>query len=335
VLSWNDDSICCHRSDRIQEITIRTLRFHHTGEPLDVLRLEEADPPQPAPGQIRVAVEVCTLNPADLSLCRGLYPGDLPRGVGLEVAGTVDACGESVTGVRIGDEVFGPAPFTGPTAGAADHAVLDIWFPRPSALEPSAAAALPMAVETAQLGLDMLGVTADTTLLVSGGGATTGFAAVQLARRAGARVITTAGSTHAEALRATGAEVTAYGDGMAERVRGLAGGPVDLVLDVAPPNDATIPELVRTVTDPKHVLTISNIAAARELGARDAFSEGPPGHRYEVIGECAQLAAEGRFGIPVARIVPLVDWREAIELSQSQRPGGKLVLQIGPTAESR
>jgi NADPH:quinone reductase-like Zn-dependent oxidoreductase len=162
-----------------------------------------------------------------------------------------------------------------------------------------------MAVDTAQLGLDLLGVTAGTTLLVSGGGATTGLAAVQLARRAGARVIATAGPTHTEALRATGAQVTPYGEGMAGRVRELAGGPVDVVLDVSPPDDATIPELLRTVTDPEHVLTISNLAAARELGARDAFTEGPLTHRHEVVGECAQLAAEGRFGIPVARVVPL------------------------------
>jgi hypothetical protein len=51
-----DDSICCHYPDRSQEIVMRTLRFHHTGEPLDVLRLEEAEPPQPTSGQIRIAV---------------------------------------------------------------------------------------------------------------------------------------------------------------------------------------------------------------------------------------------------------------------------------------
>ncbi|QKV74621.1 NADP-dependent oxidoreductase [Amycolatopsis sp. Hca4] len=307
---------------------MRTLRFHHTGEPLDVLRLEETEPPRPGPGQIRVAVEVCTVNPADLALCRGLYPGDLPRGVGLEVAGTVDAGGDDVTGVRRGDAVFGPAPFTGPTAGASDHALLDVWFPRPATLEPAAAAALPMAVDTAQLGLDLLDLTAGTTLLVSGGGATTGFAAVQLARRTGARVLATAGPAHADALRATGAEVTPYGQGMAERIRELAGGPVDVVLDVSPPDEATIPELLRTVTDPRHVLTISNLAQARASGARDAFTEGPLGHRYDVVGECARLAAEGRFGIPVARVIPLDDWREAIELAQSPRPGGKVVLRI-------
>ncbi len=195
-------------------------------------------------------------------------------------------------------------------------------------LAPAAAVALPMAVDTAQLGLELLDVTSGATLLVSGGGTTTGFAAVQLARRTGARVLTSAGPTHAEALRATGAEVTPYGEGMAERIRELAGGPVDVVLDVSPPDDATIPELPRTVTDPRHVLTISNLAQARASGARDVFTEGPLGHRYDVVGECAQLAAEGRFGIPVARRISLADWREAIELSQSQHPGGKIVLQI-------
>ncbi|MET8847517.1 NADP-dependent oxidoreductase [Amycolatopsis sp. NPDC004625] len=311
---------------------MRTLRFHHTGEPLDVLRLEEAEQPRPAAGQIRVTVEVCTINPADLALCRGLYPGDLPRGVGLEAAGTVDALGDDVTGVQPGDAVFGPVPFTGPTAGASGQALLDVWFPRPPALAPAAAAALPMAVDTAQLGLDLLGITPGTTLLVSGGGTTTGFAAVQLARRIGARVLTTAGPTHTKALRATGAEVTPYGVGMAERIRDLAGGPVDVVLDVSPPDDATIPHLLRTVTDPQHVLTISNLAQARASGARDAFTQGPLGHRYDIVGMCAQLAAQGRFGIPLARTIPLADWREAIELSQSGHPGGKIVLQI---AEAR
>ncbi|HEX3781766.1 MAG TPA: alcohol dehydrogenase catalytic domain-containing protein [Pseudonocardiaceae bacterium] len=128
---------------------MRTLRFHEHGAPLEVLRLEDADSPRPGPGQIRIAVQACGLNPADWALCTGLFAGDLPRGIGLEVSGTIDAVGDGVTGVKIGDPVFGPAPFLGPTAGASDQAVLDIWFPRPSGVDPVDAAALPMAVETA------------------------------------------------------------------------------------------------------------------------------------------------------------------------------------------
>ena len=305
---------------------MRTLRFHEYGAPLDVLRLEEAEPPKPGAGKIRVTVQTCGLTPADWALCGGLFAGDLPRGIGLEVSGTVDSVGDGVTGVRIGDPVVGPAPFTGPTAGASEQALLDIWFPRPPGLGPVDAAALPMAVETAYRGLDELGVREGTTVLVHGAGSTVGYAAVQIAVRRGARVIATAGETYADALRAAGAEVTSYGDGMAERVKELAGGPVDLALDAAPVSNA-LPGLVRTVKAPEYVLTLSDFAAADELGVR--ASSGTAASRNDVLGEYAQLASEGRFSVPVARTFPLEDWRTAAELSQSGQARGKLVLQIG------
>jgi Zinc-binding dehydrogenase len=69
----------------------RTIRFHEYGEPADVLRLEDAVVPAPSPGRIRVTVHAVALNPADWALCRGLFPGNLPRGIGLDVSGTVDA----------------------------------------------------------------------------------------------------------------------------------------------------------------------------------------------------------------------------------------------------
>ncbi|WP_426502126.1 NADP-dependent oxidoreductase [Dactylosporangium sp. McL0621] len=302
---------------------MRTLRFHEYGDPAAVLRLEEAAPPEPGPGQVRVAVQACGLNPADWALCGGLFAGDLPRGIGLEVAGTVDALGAGVRGVDVGDAVFGPAPFTGPTAGAAEQAVLDIWFPRPPGLGPVAAAALPMAVETAHRGLDVLGAGADGTVLVYGAGTTVGFAAAQMAVRRGARVIAAAGETYADALRAAGAEVTAYGDGLVERVRALAGGPVGLALDAGPVSDV-LTDLVRTVEAPAHVVTLSNFAAAGALGARAGFAA----RRDDVLGDYARLAAAGEFTVPVARVFPLEDWRAALERSRSGRARGKLVLGV-------
>ncbi|MGZ0202145.1 NADP-dependent oxidoreductase [Streptomyces sp. RM1] len=306
---------------------MRTLRFHEYGAPLDVLRLEDAAPPDPGPGQIRVIVQTCGLTPADWALCGGLFAGELPRGIGLEVSGMVDAVGDGVTGVGLGDPVFGPAPYTGATAGASEQALLDLWFPRPPGLDPVDAAALPMAVETAYRGLDEIGVRDGTIVLVHGAGSTVGYAAVQIALRRGARVVATAGETYADALRAMGADVTGYGDGMAERVTALAGGPVDLALDAAPVGNA-LPELVRTVKAPEHVLTLSDFAAAEQLGVRVSFGTGTT-PRYDVLGAHAKLAAEGRFSVPVARTFPLEDWRAAVELSQSGHARGKLVLRIG------
>lgn len=306
---------------------MRTLRFDHYGDPAEVLRLEDAEPPRPGTGQIRVAVQVCGLTPADWALCRGLFAGDLPRGVGLEVSGTVDALGTGVTGVTVGDPVFGPVPFTGSTAGASELAVLDQWFLRRPGLDPTAAAALPMAVETAYRSLDQLGVTAGRTVLVHGAGTTVGFAAVQIALRHGARVIATAGPTYTDALRAIGAQVTSYGDGLAERVHALAGEPVDLALDAAPVADG-LPELVRVVTKPDDVLTLSNFDLARELGVLCSVGTDTT-LRYDVLAEYGRLAAEDRFSVPVARTFPFDDWPAALELSESRRARGKLVLQIG------
>ena len=300
---------------------MRTLRFHEHGPAAEVLRVEDAAAPEPWPGQIRVAVQACGLNPADWALCEGLFAGDLPRGIGLEVSGTVDALGEGVTGVEVGDPVFGCAPFTGQTAGASELAVLDSWFPRPDGLDAVHAAALPMAVGMAYAALDALG---SGTLLVHGAGTTTGFAAAQIALLRGARVIVTAGETHASALRSAGAEVTSYQYGIAERVTALAGGPVDRVLDAAPFSGA-VAELVRTVKEPGHVLTLD--LSSDTPGVQTIVSSGAQ-PRYDVLGEFASLAAEGRFSIPVSRIFPLDDWPAALELSQSRQARGKLVLAI-------
>ncbi|WP_197039993.1 hypothetical protein [Nocardia sp. NRRL WC-3656] len=57
---------------------MRTLRFHEYGSPLEVVRLDEAEIPTPGPGQIRIAVQACGLNPADWALCDGLFAGALP-----------------------------------------------------------------------------------------------------------------------------------------------------------------------------------------------------------------------------------------------------------------
>jgi NADPH:quinone reductase-like Zn-dependent oxidoreductase len=305
---------------------MRTVRFHQYGEPADVLRLEQAAVPAPDPGRILVTVHAVGLNPADWALCRGLFPGSLPRGIGLDVSGTVDAVGEGVDGVAAGDRVLGSADFAGqPTAGAGDHAILDHWALAPDGLGFTAAAALPMAVVTACSTLEVFGVTAGKTVLIHGAGSIIGYAAVQIALLRGAQVFATAGSTYAGELAALGAGVTGYGPGLAERVLELAGGPVDLALDTAPVGGA-LPDLIAVAGgDPRRVMTISDFAAAAELGVRSNLTEGGT-PRYDALAEYAGYAADGKFTIPVARTFPLSDWRTALEISQGGQARGKLIL---------
>src|SRR6201995_3445875 len=104
----------------------RAVRFHTTGEPLDVLLEERTEVADPGGGRIRVRVSATGLNPADWELCRGFMPGALPRGIGYDVAGTVDAIGAGVDDVAVRDLVFGSSDFAAqPSAGAADFAILN------------------------------------------------------------------------------------------------------------------------------------------------------------------------------------------------------------------
>jgi NADPH:quinone reductase-like Zn-dependent oxidoreductase len=311
---------------------MRTLRFHEHGEPADVLRLEKTDAPEPRAGHIRVRVHACGLNPADWALCRGLFPGDLPRGIGLDVAGVVDAVGEGVTNIGVGDRALGSASFSSyASAGASDFAVLERWGQAPDGLDLIEAAALPMAVETASLHLDALDPSPGQTVLIHAAGTMMGFAAVQMALMRGARVIATAGDTFAGQLRTLGASVTGYEDGMVERVRELAGGAPDLILDTAWPN-GVLPDLIKIGGgDPRRVLTMTDFASAAELGARHSFGEIMT-RREGVLAEFAKLASEGQFTVPVARALPLDDWREALAASQSGHARGKHVLLLAEAA---
>jgi len=308
-------------------IITRAVRFHRYGEPADVLRMEDTMLPAPASNRIRVRVIACGLNPADWALCRGLFAKDLPRGVGLEVSGTVDAVGEGVQGGVVGDAVFGPVDFVATaSAGAADFAILEHWAHTPGTLDPIQAAALPMAVMTAFGTIELVGVNAEHTVLIHGAGSTVGFAATQIALMRGARVIATAGETFADRLRELGAVITPYGEGMVERVLQMAGKSPDLVIDTAPVGGA-LPALVKIAGDPKRVMTISDFAAAKELGVRNNIEESV-GKKvsYGMLAEFAQLAAEGKFKIPIARTFPLSEWCAALEVSQSKHAHGKLVL---------
>lgn len=313
-----------------QPTTMKALYFQSTGKPLDVLRLEDVALPSPGAGQVRVRVHACALNPADWAVCEGFLPVPPPRGIGFDVAGSVHALGDGVTDFKLGDRVFGVPDYLGqPTGGAAEYAILKVFLLIPEGLDTTEAAALPMAVETAARSIDLLPLAPGQTLMVNGGGTMTGFAAVQIALLRGAHVIASAGETFADRLRELGAKVTPYGEGMVERVRELAGGAPDFALHTAQVK-GTLPDLVRIVDgDPKRVFSFAD-RDEEGIGVRTAWKEqGSTSLRYDALGHYAQLAAEGRFSIPIARTFALEDWREAAEISMSRKAHGKLVLLPG------
>lgn len=170
--------------------------------------------------------------------------------------------------------------------------------------------------------------------MVHGAGSTVGYAAAQIALLRGMRVIATAGPTYAQRLRDLGAEVTSYGDGMAERIGAISAGPVDLVLDTAPVGGA-LPDLVRVAGgDPGRVLTCGgSVPEAAELGVRDTFHEDRTRPPADALPEFTRLAADGRFSIPIAGTFAVEQWQAAFNSSEGGQARGKLLLLPGGARE--
>ncbi|HVD28665.1 MAG TPA: alcohol dehydrogenase catalytic domain-containing protein, partial [Mycobacteriales bacterium] len=101
---------------------MRAAVYTAAGTPADVLSVADVDEPHAGPGQVRVAVRAAGVNPIDWKVVRGLTGKSpaAPTVPGIDAAGVVDEVGEGVTGVRVGDAVFGQA--TG--GSAAEYAVL-------------------------------------------------------------------------------------------------------------------------------------------------------------------------------------------------------------------
>ncbi len=202
----------------------------------EVLGWGEVPDPVAGPGEVVVDVVATAVNRADLLQRAGHYPP--PRGasevLGLECSGVVSEVGEGVTGWSVGDEVCALLAGGGYAERVAVPAVQ--LLPRPAGVELATAAALPEVTCTVWSNVFQLaGLRRGETFLVHGGSSGIGTMAIQLAARAGARVVATAGSAaKLAACRELGADVTVdyKTEDFVERVRAETGGAgADVVLD--------------------------------------------------------------------------------------------------------
>jgi NADPH:quinone reductase-like Zn-dependent oxidoreductase len=299
---------------------MKAVRISRFGGP-EVLEIVDLPDPRPGSGQVRIAVRAAGVNPSDWKKRKGLMDPALPQTMGYEAAAVVDELGERVADVTVGDRVFG---LSAEGAAQADLAVLSYYAPVPSSLDFPGAAALPAAVETATRALDQLGAANGATLLINGASGGVGSAAVQLAVVRGARVIGTASPANHEYLRSLGAEPVAYGEGLIERVRALVPNGVDRALDVA--GSGVLPELIKLVGSPEHVVTIADFGGAQEHGV--TFSSGDDGRAVHALAEIGELIESGRFSLPVAQTFPLEQVAEAHRVSEGGHARGKLVLLV-------
>ena len=298
---------------------MRALQFRAYGGP-EVLEWAEAPDPHAGPGQIRIAVRAASVNAIDRKVLTGMRSGGKPMVgtgyLGYDAAGVVDEVGEGVTGVAVGDDVFGNGRHT-----QAEYAVLDSWAAKPPPIDWAVAAAAGVSGETAERGLRLLDVKAGDTLFVDGGAGGVGAVAVQVAVARGARVIASASEGNQDYLREIGAIPVRYGDGVANRVRNAAGGSIDAVFDVV--GQTPVGELVSLVSNPAKVVTIANFAAA-EAGVR-VTGGGADSRAPEALDEVADLLVQNKIVIKV-QTFPFERAAEAYRISLTGHLRGKLVL---------
>ncbi|MFE6865064.1 NADP-dependent oxidoreductase [Kitasatospora sp. NPDC057692] len=295
---------------------------------VDVLRPIEVELPAPGPGQVRITVRAVGVNPLDHKVRSGalkaLFPVTLPAVVGYEVAGVVESVGEGVTEWRTGDEVLGAVH----GGGYAEYvlAEADRLVRKPAALGWAQAAAVPAAAETSWRALALLGAESGHTLLVHGAAGGVGTVLLQFARARGIRVIGTASEANHAYLRELGAVPVAYGEGLAERVRAVAPGGVDRVLDAA--GTGVLPLSVELAGGAERVLTIADWQGAEQHGVRFTGGEATATFDRPALNGALELFEAGALTLPLHRVWPLSEAVEAQAESERGHVRGKIVLMV-------
>ncbi|MGD0068017.1 MAG: NADP-dependent oxidoreductase [Streptosporangiaceae bacterium] len=299
---------------------MKAVQFAVYGGP-EVLTVVEVEAPHAGPGQVRIAVRAAGVNGIDWKIRAGfmreMMPLPLPAGTGVDAAGVIDEIGPGVTGVTVGDEVFGSGSGT-----YAEYAVLSHWARKPAGLSFAEAAGYPVPAETAIRILDQVGVKPGQILLVSGASGGVGSAVIQVAKQRGITVIGTASQSNHDYLRSLGAVPTSYGAGLVDRVRALVPDGVDAALDIA--GSGVIPQLIELTGDPSKVLSIADFTAP-EYGAQVSSASSDTSG---ALAEAARLYDAGAFGIPVDRAFPLEQAAQAQEASAAGHVKGRLVITI-------
>jgi NADPH:quinone reductase-like Zn-dependent oxidoreductase len=306
---------------------MKAVRFHETGDS-EVLRYEDADQPVPGPGEVRVRVAGSAYNPADGGIRGGFLPIPitLPHVPGYDVSGTIDALGDGVEGLTVGENVIGLIPM-GADGSAAQYVVApaDVLVKAPTSIPLADAAGLPSVGLTASQGLfEAGGLTAGQRVLVNGAGGPVGGYAVQLAKRAGAYVIATASPRSGDIVKAAGADEII--DHTATSVLDAVTEPVDLLLNLAPITPEGFTALVARVRDGGVVVSTTPMVATpgddeRHVRAATIFVHPDA----DALSGLVALVDSGDLHVEIARRVPLSELPAIHREADAGRIHGKVV----------
>ncbi len=312
------------------------------------LAWRELPTPEPAKGEVLVAIEAASLNFPDLLIVENKYQlkPPLPFVPGSEFAGTVAALGADVTGLRVGQRV---ACLAG-TGGFATHAKVPaaLCLPLPDGFATTDAAAFIMTYGTSYHALvDRAALREGETVLVLGAAGGVGTAAIQIAKQCGARVIAAASSDEkCEVCRQAGADATlnyavhAPGGSLRDQIKSLTDGRgPDVVYD--PVGGAFVEPVFRSIAwrgrylvvgfaggpIPSLPLNLPLLKGAALVGVFwGDFARREPDANAAMLETLARWYVAGRIKPVVDRILPMAELKSAYALMAGRRVKGKLVL---------
>jgi NADPH2:quinone reductase len=319
--------------------------YEKQGTARDVLTIGEMGEPQPLTGEVRIRVAFSGANPGDVKKRQnafGLgmpYPRVIPHSDG---SGTVDAVGEGVAREWIGRRVwcYGAQSYR-PFGTAAEYTVVPlhqaVLLPEAVPLEQGACLGIPGI--TAHRAVFVAGSVEGRTVLVQGGAGAVGACAVQLAHRAGARVIATCRAENEKSIasRAGADEVLLTGQNLVERIRTLAPGEVHHIVEVA--FAANINTDAAVLSQGGSIASYATNAPMPEvpfwqlvfMNARIFFvgsDDVPAEAKIDATQALNHALDAGWPGLDIAEIIPLNQIARAHELVEHPVKAGRVVVAI-------
>ncbi|MCA2242466.1 SDR family NAD(P)-dependent oxidoreductase [Mycobacterium sp. WUMAC-067] len=306
---------------------------------IDNLRLTEKDVPAPDEGYVQVRVEAAGLNFRDVLNVLGLYPGD-PGPIGGDFAGVVTQLGDGVTGVEVGQRVYGSMQGA---FSSRFNVPAQFLAPIPDGVSAVEAATIPAAALTVRLSFDWAQLKPGDKVLIHAASGGVGLAAVQMAQRCGAEVFATASTFKRATLRKLGVKhvydsrTTDFADQILADTDGAG---VDVVLNSLTSEGFIEATLKATAKNgrfaeiaKRDIWTPEQMAEARpdiayEIVALDTVMFTEPDRIRDLLTEVSQGLAGGEWTPLPAEIYPLTEARAAFRRMQQARHIGKIVVQM-------
>jgi NADPH:quinone reductase-like Zn-dependent oxidoreductase len=304
----------------------RAVKFETYGG-IDVLEVVEVEQPVPGPGEVVVRVKATSINPGEAKIREGLlharWPATFPSGEGSDLAGTIEAVGDGVTGFAAGDDVLG---FTDDRSSHADSVQVPVnqLVRRPPGVPWPVAGSLHVAGTTAYAAVRAVHPGPGEVIVVAGAAGGVGSIAVQLAKRTGATVIGLASAANHAWLAGHGVIPLAYAEpDLAIRIRAAAAGRIDAFIDTVGYGYVNL--ALDLGVAPDRIDTIVEFGAAAEHGVKTEGNSA--GATADVLAELAKLVVAGELEVPIASTYPLDRVKDAFRELESGHVHGKIVLE--------